>query len=199
MLGLAALFLAKADRRGVCSQGWSWRTQCCHQKSKLGDGENPPRFFIQALIAHKLLRFCLNITILKSVKEGLIGYQPMKNLLSICILPALVDLDYLNANTAFKRFIPCAIQTFLNHWKAGGFFTAYFPLTVYPGTVYRSTTSRIVKEAVSALEVFKTKQDSDVGIAQILGHKADLMLTHYSKDYEGLARVQTVVDKTAAF
>lgn len=53
----------------------------------------------------------------------------------------------------------------------------------------------IVKEAVTALDVFKGKQDTDLGLAQILGHKADLMLTHYSKDYEGLAHVQTVVDK----
>ena len=29
----------------------------------------------------------------------------------------------------------------------------------------------------------------------MLGHRADLMLTHYSRNYEGLAHAQTVVDK----
>lgn len=53
----------------------------------------------------------------------------------------------------------------------------------------------IVQEAVSALESFKNDDKTDVGFAQMLGHKADLMLTHYSKDYEGLALAQTVVDK----
>jgi hydrogen peroxide-dependent heme synthase len=53
----------------------------------------------------------------------------------------------------------------------------------------------ILREAVAALEPLKSKEDSDVGLAQILGHKADLMLTHYSRNYEGLAYAQIVVDK----
>jgi len=56
--------------------------------------------------------------------------------------------------------------------------------------------SAITQHAVEALKPFKEGKDSDVGFAQILGHKADLMLTHYSRDYEGLAHAQTVFDKT---
>jgi peroxiredoxin len=53
----------------------------------------------------------------------------------------------------------------------------------------------IVREAVVALQPLKRSETTDVSLAQLLGHKADLMLTHYSKDYEGLARVQTIFDK----
>ncbi len=53
----------------------------------------------------------------------------------------------------------------------------------------------IVHEATTALEVLKASEDSDVGLAQMVGHKADLMFTHYSRNYEGLAHAQTVVDK----
>jgi len=53
----------------------------------------------------------------------------------------------------------------------------------------------VVGEAIKALEVLKKGDDSDVGFAQMVGHKADLMFTHYSKNYEGLAHAQTVVDK----
>jgi chlorite dismutase len=55
--------------------------------------------------------------------------------------------------------------------------------------------AEIISEAVTALEGFKSTEDSDVGLAQLLGHKADLMLTHYSKDFDGLAQVQMAVDK----
>lgn len=58
-----------------------------------------------------------------------------------------------------------------------------------------SERAKIVSEATAALEVLKGSDDTDVGFAQMVGHKADLMLTHYSKNYEGLAHAQTVVDK----
>ncbi len=53
----------------------------------------------------------------------------------------------------------------------------------------------IVQEAREALEALKGTEDSDVGLSQMLGHRADLMFTHYSRNYEGLAHAQTVVDK----
>ncbi len=53
----------------------------------------------------------------------------------------------------------------------------------------------IVREATAALSTLQKSENTDVGLAQMLGHKADLMLTHYSKDYDGLAHAQTVVDK----
>lgn len=52
----------------------------------------------------------------------------------------------------------------------------------------------IAKEAREALQTLK-KDESDVGLAQILGHKGNLMLTHYAKAYDGLAHAQTLFDK----
>jgi chlorite dismutase len=60
----------------------------------------------------------------------------------------------------------------------------------------QSERNEIVKDAMNTLTPLKESKDSDVGLAQIVGHKADLMLTHYSRDYEGLALAQTLVDKT---
>ncbi len=59
----------------------------------------------------------------------------------------------------------------------------------------RQEQSEITGEAVSALESLKKSEDTDVGLAQMVGHKADFMLTHYSKNYDGLAHAQTIVDK----
>lgn len=53
----------------------------------------------------------------------------------------------------------------------------------------------IVREAMTALESLKNNQDTDLGLAQMLGHRADLMLTHYSRNYEGLAHASTLLDK----
>ncbi len=53
----------------------------------------------------------------------------------------------------------------------------------------------IVREAEKAFASLKNNDSTDIGFAQMIGHKADLMLTHYSKTYEGLAHAQTVVDK----
>ncbi|CAN5459349.1 heme-dependent peroxidase [soil metagenome] len=53
----------------------------------------------------------------------------------------------------------------------------------------------IVRQATAALEPLKTGADTDVSLAQMIGHKADLMLTHYSKTFDGLSQAQTIVDK----
>ena len=55
--------------------------------------------------------------------------------------------------------------------------------------------AKIVEQATDALNALKNSEDTDVGLAQMVGHKADLMLTHYSKNYEGLAHAQTVIDR----
>jgi peroxiredoxin len=55
--------------------------------------------------------------------------------------------------------------------------------------------AEIVRDAKSALDSLKHSEDTDVGLAQMVGDKADLMLTHYSKTYEGLAHAETVIDK----
>jgi len=39
------------------------------------------------------------------------------------------------------------------------------------------------------------RPEGDCSLAQLVGHKGDLMLTHYAEDYEGLAYAQTLVDK----
>jgi len=61
--------------------------------------------------------------------------------------------------------------------------------------VSQAEKTEIVKQANDAFKKLKDSEGTDVGFAQMVGHKADLMLTHYSKDYEGLAHAQTVVDK----
>ncbi|HEY8297578.1 MAG TPA: hydrogen peroxide-dependent heme synthase [Candidatus Baltobacteraceae bacterium] len=53
----------------------------------------------------------------------------------------------------------------------------------------------IAREAEAALQTLKGDENADVSCAQLIGHKADLMLTHYSKTFEGLAAAQTTVDK----
>jgi len=55
--------------------------------------------------------------------------------------------------------------------------------------------ARIVREAVGALSPLADNEESDLGAAQLLGHKADLMFTHYSRAFEGLAHAQTLLDR----
>jgi chlorite dismutase len=55
----------------------------------------------------------------------------------------------------------------------------------------------IAHEAVAGLAPFVSTTDGDLGVAQMLGHKADLMLTHYAKTFDDLAGVQTAFDKLA--
>lgn len=55
--------------------------------------------------------------------------------------------------------------------------------------------TEIIREAQKAFESLKNADSTDIGFAQMVGHKADLMLTHYSKNYEGLAHAQMVIDK----
>jgi peroxiredoxin len=54
------------------------------------------------------------------------------------------------------------------------------------------------KYAEHAADLFATlagRTDGDAALAQIVGHKGDLMLTHYAQSYDGLAFAQTLVDK----
>ncbi|MEZ4537406.1 MAG: hydrogen peroxide-dependent heme synthase [Cyanobacteriota/Melainabacteria group bacterium] len=54
----------------------------------------------------------------------------------------------------------------------------------------------IAREAHQALDSLKNDENADLSLAQLVGHKGDLMLTHYSKDYDGLAHAQTTFNKT---
>jgi chlorite dismutase len=55
----------------------------------------------------------------------------------------------------------------------------------------------IVAEATAFLEPLARADESDVGLAQMLGHKSDLMLTHYAKTFDELGVVQARFDKLA--
>jgi len=57
--------------------------------------------------------------------------------------------------------------------------------------------AEIAAEAVAVFTALAAEPDADLGLAQMLGHKADLMLTHYAKTFDDLGAVQTRVDKLA--
>jgi peroxiredoxin len=54
---------------------------------------------------------------------------------------------------------------------------------------------RIAREAIAALTQLAKIEESDLGAARMLGHKADIMFTHYARSFDGLALAQTVLDK----
>jgi len=49
--------------------------------------------------------------------------------------------------------------------------------------------------AADLVDHLKGSDDGDVGLTQVVGHKGDLMLTHYARSFDGLAYAQTLVDK----
>ena len=58
---------------------------------------------------------------------------------------------------------------------------------------------RIAREAIQTLNALRSSDDSDVSPAQLVGHKADLMFTHYARTFDGLAWAQTQVDACELF
>lgn len=54
---------------------------------------------------------------------------------------------------------------------------------------------RFTGDAADLFRGFEENDDSDAGFAQLLGHKADFMLTHYARTFDGLAQMQTLVDR----
>jgi chlorite dismutase len=55
----------------------------------------------------------------------------------------------------------------------------------------------IVREAEALFTALAGARDTDLGLAQIIGHKADLMLTHYARSFDALGEAQARVDKLA--
>jgi len=55
----------------------------------------------------------------------------------------------------------------------------------------------IEREAIELFAMLAGDADSDLGLAQLLGHKGDLMLTHYARTFDALGEMQTQVDKLA--
>ena len=57
--------------------------------------------------------------------------------------------------------------------------------------------AELAAEAIAALAPLHDGADSDCALAQILGHKADLMVTHYARSFDELGAAQTAFDKLA--
>jgi len=55
----------------------------------------------------------------------------------------------------------------------------------------------IEREASAAFTALADDRDTDCGLVQLLGHKGDLMLTHYARTFDGLGVAQAIVDKLA--
>ena len=55
----------------------------------------------------------------------------------------------------------------------------------------------IAREATAALTPLHEDEGSDCAVAALLGHKADLMLTHYARTFDELAAAQMAVDRLA--
>jgi chlorite dismutase len=53
------------------------------------------------------------------------------------------------------------------------------------------------REACALFEALADDPDSDLGLAQLLGHKGELMLTHYARSFDALGEAQARVDKLA--
>jgi peroxiredoxin len=52
-------------------------------------------------------------------------------------------------------------------------------------------------EATALFTILASDPHGDLGLAQLLGHKGDLMLTHYARSFDALGEVQARVDKLA--
>jgi len=57
------------------------------------------------------------------------------------------------------------------------------------------TRARVTHEAMTLFAEMHEREDGDLGLAQILGNKGDLMLTHYARAFEGLAEAEMRVDR----
>jgi peroxiredoxin len=55
----------------------------------------------------------------------------------------------------------------------------------------------VEREAVDLFAGLTGDADADLGLSQLLGHKGDLMLTHYARSFDALGEVQARVDKLA--
>jgi chlorite dismutase len=55
----------------------------------------------------------------------------------------------------------------------------------------------VEREATDLFAALARDADADLGLAQLLGHKGDLMLTHYARSFDALGEAQAQVDKLA--
>jgi chlorite dismutase len=57
--------------------------------------------------------------------------------------------------------------------------------------------AQLAQTARAYLEPLASSRDADVSLAQLLGHKSDLMVTHYARTFDELGAVETGFDKIA--
>jgi hydrogen peroxide-dependent heme synthase len=62
-------------------------------------------------------------------------------------------------------------------------------------TLPQAAGAEVAREAAAFLEQLAASPDGDAGLAHMLGHKCDLMLTHYAKSFDELGAAQTGFDK----
>lgn len=55
----------------------------------------------------------------------------------------------------------------------------------------------VEREAAEAFAALARDENCDLGLAQLLGHKGDLMLTHYARTFDALGMMQTRIDRLA--
>jgi chlorite dismutase len=63
------------------------------------------------------------------------------------------------------------------------------------GALPESQRVSLTRETIEFLQPLFDARDSDAGLAQLLGHKADLMLTHYASSFEELGAAQMGFDR----
>jgi peroxiredoxin len=57
--------------------------------------------------------------------------------------------------------------------------------------------TEIAREATAHFSALAASPEADAGLAQMLGHKADLMVTYYAKTFDDLGAAEHAFDKTA--
>jgi hydrogen peroxide-dependent heme synthase len=57
------------------------------------------------------------------------------------------------------------------------------------------TRARVTHEAAAFFAKQREREDADLGLAQIVGNKGDLMLTHYARTFEGLPEAEMLFDR----
>lgn len=55
---------------------------------------------------------------------------------------------------------------------------------------------KFTAHASDLFEYLQLSENGDASLAQLLGHRGDLMTTHYARSYDGLAYAQTLLDKS---
>ena len=65
------------------------------------------------------------------------------------------------------------------------------------GAIDAPRRAEIEAEAIEGCGARAGRAESDLGLAQLLGHKADLMFTHYARSFDNLAAAQMAVERLA--